>query len=143
MPVDQEPSEFLDDAEGETLAGLSERGIGGVVLAISTAVVAVITGIVNVSLLPLEALGIGSADIVEVFTSVPAVNLGEVIGFSATSLTRGAWDFFGPFAALVFAAILLAMLWLLLEFLDRRNSDLPGTGINLPGIGNDSDGKED
>jgi len=117
--------------------------LGGIVLAIGTAFIAFGESITNFVVGIFDAFGTGSADWIAAFTSAPANYIAESFNAGTDSFTNSAFAELGPFLPWIAVLVSLGVVFAVSIYLDQRNSDVPGTGLNLPFIGNDSDGEED
>lgn len=106
----------------------------GAVIAIGDAGVGVIVGL-------LDAFGLGGQDMIGAFLSSPAQFLSDSWASAGDAVQTGAWAEIGPFLPWIAAIVVIGFLWMITSYLDRQDSDVPGLGIDLPFIGNDSESK--
>lgn len=110
--------------------------IGAMFIGFGESVTAFITGI-------FDGFGDGSVAWIRAFTEAPANYIGAAFDAGASSFSGTVWSQLGPFLPWVGVGVSLGVVFAVSIYLDQRNSDVPGTGLNLPFIGNDSDGEED
>lgn len=107
--------------------------LGGGVIAFGEAAVSLYTGII-------DAFAQGSADIIAAFTSAPGNFIAASFNSAAEAMMSGPWQELGPFLPWLAALVGIGVIYIITWYLDRRDSDVPGTGIDMPFIGNDEDG---
>ena len=117
--------------------------IGGIFLGLGTMFIAVGESITQFFVGIFDAFGVGSADWIRAFTSAPAQYIVAAFQSGAESFSNSAFAQLGPFLPWVSVGVSLGVVFAVSVYLDRRNSDVPGTGLDIPFIGNDSDGEED
>ena len=117
--------------------------IGGIVLSIGAGIIAFGESTVNVLVTILDAFGVGGADWIQAFTSAPANFIATSFNVGSLSFQNSAFAQLGPFLPWIAVLVSLGVVWAVTTYLDRQNSDVPGLGIDIPFIGNDSDGEED
>lgn len=122
-----------------SLAATVTTAIGGFIafmfggaIAIGDAGVNLITGIIG-------AFSEGGADMVRAFLSSPAEFLMASWDTASASLSTGGWAALGPFLPWIAGISVIGFVWIITTYLDRQDSDVPGLGIDLPFIGNDSE----
>ena len=134
---------WIDQADGKSVAGILLMVIGGPMLAFGEGAATAIFSLTQIYSTAADAIGDGAGAFIRAFSEDPAKALGTVIQGAADSFQSGPWEMFGPLQLPNFAAVVLLTAWQLLYFLDQQNSDIPFTGMNIPLLGNDSDGQED
>jgi len=135
---------YLDQAEGKDITSILLMVIGAPLLALGDGASQAIASILSIYSEAAGALSDGISSFIEAFTADPANAMSDVVEFGVESLQEGWYANLGPFSIPIFAGILFLTAWGFLEFLDRRGSDIPFTGTDIPLIlGNDSDGEED
>ena len=107
--------------------------LGAGLIAFGEAAVSLYTSII-------DAFAQGGADFIAAFTSAPANFIGSSFNSAAARLQQPPWNELGPFLPLLAAIIGIGVVAIVTWYLDRRDSDVPGTGIDLPVVGNDEDG---
>jgi hypothetical protein len=117
--------------------------IGGIFVAIGAAIIAFADSVAQFFVGIFDAFGAGSADWIGAFTSAPANYITSAFESGADSFTNSAFAQLGPFLPIIAVLVSLLVVFAVSYYLDQRNSDVPGTGLNIPFIGNDSDGEED
>lgn len=78
-----------------------------------------------------------------VFTLDPAGFVSASFERANRALAIDPWAALGPFVACIAVLVELGVVWLVTTYLDRQDSGVPGTGLDLFGVGNDADGQED
>lgn len=134
---------WINQADGKSVAGILLMVIGGPMLAFGEGASLAIFQLTQIYTKAADAIADGSSAFIRAFSEDPAQALGTVIQGAADSFQSGPWEVFGPLQLPIFAGVVILTAWQLLEFLDRRDSDIPFTGMDLPLLGNDSDGEED
>lgn len=109
---------------------------GAVVASIGSAFTRLITRIV-------DAFGIGGEAWIFAFTRDPAQFLSESFNTAGWALRNTQFKYLGPFTPWVAVIVAIGVVWMVTEYLDRRDSDVPGLGWDAPVIGNDDDGQPD
>ena len=110
------------------LAGLVERyGVGGVFYALFLEIIGGIQGLGDALFAPIRAFGLGLADLVSAVIPVRIVN--SAADFTAFSITRGEWAFFGPLTFAVGVGATLLGLYVFIAFI--RKFDLTSFGAIL------------
>jgi hypothetical protein len=115
-----------------TLSGLVGFA-GASIIALGESAVAFWVGIV-------DAFAAGGTAFIGAFTSAPANFLASSFNTAARMLRTGPWAELGPFLPWLAAIVAIGVVFIVTWYLDRRDSDVPGTGIDIPVIGNDEDG---
>lgn len=88
----------------------------------------------------LDAFGIGGRAWILTFTRDTADFLGASLTQGAAGFSNTAFSELGPFLPWVGAIVSIGTVMIVTWYLDRRDSDVVGLGIDIPGIGNDEDG---
>mgnify|MGYP000654589738 CR=1 FL=1 len=114
--------------------------IGGIMTAIGTSIIALGEAAVSFYTSIIDAFAQGGAAFIGAFTSAPADFIGSSFTSAARQLETSPWNELGPFLPLLAALIGIGVVAIVTWYLDRRDSDVPGTGIDIPVIGNDEDG---
>ncbi|MFC7070570.1 hypothetical protein ACFQL9_13030 [Halobaculum lipolyticum] len=122
------------DAEG-TFGAVVIQTLAGIVFFVGTAVTAMGQAIVFAVTNPLEMLGIGSGDIIASITSAPAEFLTGLFGTAGETASQGVWRQLGIFLPVAGAVVMVLTLAVVLWWMNRRDSDLPALGVDLPVIG--------
>jgi hypothetical protein len=130
-------------SEMGTVGQIFVAAFGGIILSGATGLIRIQQGVVDFFGTITGTFATGAADWIQAFTSDPANFLGGSFEFAIQALTSGPWANLGPFAPWVAVIVSLGVVFAITEYLDRRDSDVPGTGLDLPWIGNDADGEED
>lgn len=118
-------------------------GLGGLVLAFFSILIGIGESLAALLTGNIDALRDSSIALTYGFLRAPGRALQDVWNVAATSLGLSPWNTLGPFVIMVFAASVLGTIGMLAWFLDRRDSDFLGTGINAPVVGNDADDNEE
>lgn len=111
--------------------------VGGLFVAAGAMIAAMGSATANLVVTILDAFGIGGREWIFAFTRAPANFIADSFGAAAASMMSGAWSQLGPFLPIVAAATAVGVVWIVSWYLDQRDSDVPGLGIDLPVIGND------
>ncbi|AXG06572.1 hypothetical protein DU500_09110 [Haloplanus rubicundus] len=138
----------LDSAKTWIEYGDSFRNFGQAFLAVGSGITAFVGGsiialgetAVNFYATIIDAFAQGGGDFIAAFTSAPANFIGSSFNSAAAELQSAPWNELGPFLPLLAAIIGIGVVAVVTWYLDRRDSDVPGTGIDIPIIGNDEDG---
>lgn len=115
-----------------TAAGGFVAFIFGGAIAIGDAGVGLIVGLI-------DAFGMGGQAWIRAFLTDPAGFISASWQQGGVSLRESAFAELGPFLPWIAVVVALGAVWMVTEYLDRQNSDVPGLGIDLPFIGNDED----
>ena len=114
--------------------------LSGILVMVGTGIIAFQEATVNMFVMFLDAFGIGGADWIRALTSAPAKFVGGSFIGAADAMQNGVWQQLGPFLPWVAAIVAIGVVMLLTWYADRRDSDVIGTGIDLPFVGLDEDG---
>lgn len=114
---------------------------GGMVAFIFGAAIAIGDAGVGLVVTILDAFGVGGVAMVEAFLTDPAGFISRSWVQAGDSLANSAFASLGPFVPWIAAIVVLGFLYGVTEYLDRRDSDVPGLGMDLPFVGNDEEGE--
>jgi hypothetical protein len=117
----------------------------GLVLFVGSSVIAFGNAIVDVYVGLLDAIGLAGNSSIRAFFIEPLTLVTGSFNRGEAALGTEPWSFLGPFLPFIGVGVVLGVLWMTLSFLDARNSDVVGLGVDLPDIvaGNDEDGNPD
>ncbi|WP_332898744.1 MULTISPECIES: hypothetical protein [unclassified Haladaptatus] len=124
---------------GEAFVGI----LGGLMLAVGAGFAAGIDAVTGFFTGLIDAFGLGGVTWINAITTAPAGFIGQAFDSAARSIDTGAFAELGPFLPWIATLVSIGVVSIVAWYLDRRDSDVPGLGIDLPFIGNDSDGEED
>lgn len=130
---------WIDEAEGMSVAGSITKGFSAMVLASVGLLIAIWDAGAGVITRMLDAFGVGGESIIIAFLESPASFLADSFSQASTALGTGQWAALGPFVPWLAGASVIGFFWMITSYLDRQDSDVPGTGIDLPFIGNESE----
>lgn len=116
-----------------SLGALVAFGLGSII-AMGDAAVGVVTRL-------FDAFGVGGEAWIYAMLVDPAGFISESWNQAGASLSNSAFAELGPFLPIIAAISALGFLYIITGYLDRRDSDVPGLGIDLPIIGNDEEGE--
>ncbi|GGL73446.1 hypothetical protein [Halocalculus aciditolerans] len=136
-------TDWIDRADGKSAGTVLFLLIASPFMAAAAGISEATYALTQIYTVAAGAFAEGIGDFIAAFTSSPAEAMSGVIEGTVQSLNTGPWAVLGVFQIPIFAAMILVTAWLFLEFLDRRNSDIPFTGADIPLLGNDSDGQEE
>lgn len=120
------------------------RVLSGFVLFVGTALVAIGEAVTNFFVGGIiDPISASVAELIFGWLRAPGRYMQQLWNQAADALNLPMWAAIGPFQPIIGTIVVLAVLWMFAEFLDRRDSDIPGTGLDVPFLGNDSDGEED
>ena len=105
----------------------------GAIMAPIEAMVELVTGLIG-------AFGQGGEDWITVMTSGTADFLGASLEQGAAGFSNTAFSELGPFLPWIGVIVAIGVVFIITWYLDRRDSDVVGLGVDLPVIGNDEDG---
>ncbi|MFC7096056.1 hypothetical protein [Halobaculum marinum] len=129
-------SEDVGTGQNEgTFGAVLLQTISGVVFFVGTAITALGQSIVFAVTNPLSQLGIGSGDIISSVTSSPADFVDSLFDTAAQTAQTGPWAQLGIFLPVAGSVVMVMTLGVVLWWMNRRDSDLPGLGVDLPLIG--------
>ena len=131
---------FEEAQEYESFGRAFVTILSGIILAIGSALVAFTEATVAFITRLVDAFGLGGVAWIEAFTNAPASFIASSFTSAAASLRSGAWSELGPFLPWVAAIVAIGVVGIVTWYLDRRDSDVPGLGLDIPIIGNDEDG---
>ncbi|ELZ84932.1 hypothetical protein C454_02850 [Haloferax gibbonsii ATCC 33959] len=114
--------------------------VSGIAVFAGSAVIALGESVVNLPVTLLDAFGIGGEAWVFALTRDPAEFVSASFQSAGDSLLTGPFAELGPFLPWIAAIVAIGVVMILTWYLDRRDSDVPGLGVDLPVIGNDEDG---
>jgi hypothetical protein len=121
---------FVAGLSGLVLAGFS------MIVGLGEAVAALFVGLTDATRISAVAL------IYAVFRA-PARFLQDAWNTAAIQLGLSPWNTLGPFVVILAGGTVIGTVGLFSWYLDRRDSDFLGTGINVPWVGNDADDNEE
>lgn len=113
--------------------GLVAFGFGAII-AMGDAAVGVVTRL-------FDAFGVGGEAWIYAMLVDPAGFVSASWTSAGASLQDSAFAELGPFLPWIALIVALGFLWGITGYLDRKDSDVPGLGIDLPIIGNDEEGE--
>lgn len=132
---------YFDEAESyENFGRAFITVVSGIMLAIGSMFVAFGESVTNFIVTIFDAFGIGATEWIFAFTRDPANFIGAAFASGAEAMLSAPWAELGPFLPILAALVSIAVVAIVTWYLDRRDSDVPGTGLNVPFIGNDEDG---
>jgi hypothetical protein len=132
---------YIDEARTfDSFGGAVVATISSFVIFLGTALIAFGEATVNTIVGFLDAFGLGGREWILAFTADPAGFIGGSFVQAELSLSTGAWSELGPFLPWIATIVALGVVFMVTWYLDRRDSDVPGTGLDVPFIGNDEDG---
>jgi hypothetical protein len=132
---------YLDEAKTfDTFGGAVITTLSSFVIFVGASLMAFGEASVNVFVSWLDAFGIGGTAWIFAFTRDPAGYIGASFEAGAASMLSGVWAQLGPFLPWVATIVSVGVVFIITWYLDRRDSDVPGAGVDLPFIGNDEDG---
>jgi hypothetical protein len=132
---------YLDEAR--TFESFGEAVItmlSSIVIFVGASLMAAGEATVNVFVSWLDAFGVGGTAWIYAFTRDPAGYIGASFEAGEMSMLEGIWSQLGPFLPWVATIVAVGVVFIITWYLDRRDSDVPGAGVDLPFIGNDEDG---
>ncbi|QCJ47244.1 hypothetical protein [Haloprofundus sp. MHR1] len=132
--------------ESDRLGGFDDSVVGsagGLVLAVFGGIIAVSEAAFNLVASLFDAFTEGGTAFISAFTTDPANYISQSFVVGGNSFATSAFAELGPFLPWVAAVVATGVVFIVTEYLDRRNSDVPGLGINIPFVDNDSDGEEE
>lgn len=129
--------EFGRDIGG--FAGAFVFGLSGALAAVWGAAIALLEAGVNVPISILDAFAIGLPEWVFAFTRDPAQFLGGSFQIAAAQLQQAPWNTLGPFIPWLAAISAIGVVGIITWYLDRQESDVPGSGLDVPFVGNDEE----
>jgi hypothetical protein len=137
----EQANTYLDEARTfDTFGDAVITTISGFAIFIGSSLIAFGEATVNVVVSWLDAFGVGGTQWIYALTRDPAGFIGGSFASAELSITSGVWAQLGPFLPWIATAVALGVVGMITWYLDRRDSDVPGTGVDLPFIGNDEDG---
>lgn len=122
-----------------SLAATITTALGGLVAFIFGGAIAIGDAGVNLITDLIGAFSTGGADMIGAFLSSPASFLQASWDSASASLQTGGWAALGPFLPWIAAISVIGFIWMITSYLDRQDSDVPGLGLDLPFIGNESE----
>lgn len=129
-------------SSGGSLGTLLQGAIFGTVISVATGGINIIQSIIGLITAPIDALGEAATEFV---TAIILEPLG-IVSTTADASADAIADEFGVFSLLVGVAILLATMWLIIQFLEERETSdtvpLPGFP-DIPFIGVTEEGERD
>lgn len=135
---------YLDKSEQFGTLGQTVMTVfGGIIVFIGSAFVMFGDAVVTVWIMFLEAFGIGGQSWIFAFTRDPAGFISASFQQAGTSMQEGAWAELGPFLPWIATIVAIGVVWMVSVYLDKRDSDVPGTGLDIPGIGNEGTEEEE
>jgi hypothetical protein len=120
---------------GKTIA----TAFGGMVAFIFGGLIAIGDAGVGLVTRLIDAFGLGGVAWIEAFVNSPAQFIGSGFTQGAAALSNEGWQALGPFLPVITVLVALLVVWMVTSYLDRQDSDVPGLGIDLPFVGNDSE----
>lgn len=142
--LDNAMSYFNASVRYGDVGGNLVRAISGIVLFIGAAFVAVGEAVTNFFVGGIiDPISESVAELIFGWLRAPGRYMQQLWNQAAEALNLPMWQALGPFQPIIGAAVVLTVLWMFAVYLDRRDSDIPGTGLDVPFLGNDSDGEED
>lgn len=137
----------LDDGldyveESEQLGTFAEtvmQVMGAIALTFGAIITAIGDAAGGVVVRLLTAFGVGGESWIYAFTRAPAQYIQESFNIGAQGFSETAFSQLGPFLPWIATIVSIGVVAMVTWYLDRRNSDVPGLGLNLPVIGNDED----
>jgi hypothetical protein len=118
-------------------------GISGLVLAFFTMITGIGESVAALLVGLTDATRISAVALVYAIFRAPARFLQDAWNTAAVQLGVGPWKQLGPFVAILAAATALAVLYMFAWYLDQRDSDFVGTGLDVPWLGNEADDGEE
>lgn len=136
--------EFFDKSEeygtvGQTIATV----VGGFFVFVGAAITAFGDAVLGLWIGLIDAFRIGGVAWIFAFTRDPAGYVQESFRIGALGFSMPGWRELGPFLPWVGVLVALGVVFMVTWYLDRRDSDVPGLGVDLFGVGNDEDGEPD
>ena len=134
------PSDLLDRAKGaDDLGGLVKQGVGGTLLAMSTAIISGILSLNDVVTEPLDALAGALAELTVALFGSPA----EIVFAGAQATAESLLGPFnvGPLTWALGIGSVLAGLWIIGRFRDEEETGnlIPGLPFDIPFIGEEEE----
>lgn len=114
--------------------------VSGIFIFPGSAVIALGEAVVNLPVMLLDAFGIGGQAWIFAMTRDPAGFVSASFQSAAASMQSGPFAELGPFLPWLAAVVAIGVVFIITWYLDRRDSDVPALGLDLPVIGNDEDG---
>lgn len=136
-------TDWVEKADGKSVGTVVFLLIASPLIALTQGASEAVYNITGIFSAAADKLATASGQFITTFTTDPLQAMSGLIDWGAQSMTSGGWSMLGPLVIPVFGLIVLATIWEFLEFLDRRDSDIPLTGMDIPILGNDADGEED
>jgi len=132
---------YFDEAqEYENFGRAFITVLSGILLAIGSGLVAFQEATVNFFVSIIDAFTGGGVAWIQAFTTDPAGFISASFNSAAEQLQTSPWNELGPFLPWIAAIVAIGVVFIITWYLDRRDSDVPGTGVDIPVIGNDEDG---
>ena len=138
-----ESTDWVDKADGKSVGTIVFLLVASPLIALTQGVSEATYTITGIFTAGAQAFQDSVGQFILTFTHDPLTAMSGLIEWGAQSMTTGGWAMLGPLVIPIFGLIVLATIWEFLEFLDRRDSDIPLTGMDIPILGLDSDGEED
>jgi hypothetical protein len=128
--------------ESESLGGLGKTittAFGGLIAFIFGGLIAIGDAGVGLLIRLLDAFGVGGEAWIVAFVESPADFISASFSQGAAAFSQEGWQALGPFLPWIAVIVGLGVVWMVTSYLDRQDSDVPGLGLDLPFIGNDSE----
>lgn len=128
--------------ESEDLGSLGKTiatAFGGLVAFFFGGIIAIGDAGVGLIIRLLDAFGMGGEAWIVAFVQSPADYIAGAFSSGAASFSREGWQALGPFLPWIAVIVSLGVVWMVTSYLDRQDSDVPGLGLDLPYIGNESE----
>jgi|GEM_PF-1294431 len=133
---------YVDEAQSYG-SNFSERVmliLSGAVAFIFGAITAPIEALVNLVVGLIGAFTDGGVAWIGAFTTEPAQYVSESFDAGAEGFSNTAFAELGPFLPWLGVIVSIGVVFIVTWYLDRRDSDVVGLGVDLPVIGNEDDG---
>jgi hypothetical protein len=118
-------------------------GISGLVLAAFTMITGIGEAIAALFVGLTDATRLSAVALVYAIFRAPARFLQDSWNTAAIQLGLSPWNTLGPFVVVIAGGTVIATVGLFSWYLDRRDSDFLGTGLDVPWVGNDADDNEE
>mgnify|MGYP000132653429 CR=1 FL=1 len=133
---------YIDEAQGYG-SSFGERSmliLSGAVAFIFGAITAPIEALVNLVVGLIGAFTDGGVAWIGAFTTEPAQYISTSFETGAAGFSNTAFSELGPFLPWLGTIVAIGVVFIVTWYLDRRDSDVVGLGVDLPVIGNEDDG---